>query len=805
MAGWRSRVGDPRVLRAGVAGLLLVAAAALFLKAWLPVLTGERVLIGADVLNACCLPWRLDHPMAARNPIVGDGVLEVLPWQQVSADAIRRGHLPLWNPYALSGKPLLGSGLPGVLSPFNLLAVPFPAAVGLSLGMLVKVLAAGLGIALFLRLLGARAPATVIGGVAYATSSFTIVWLAWPHSGVTAVMPWAFAAAEWCLSGGGLRAHAALAAAVAAQFLAGHAGTSAHLAFGLALYCAVRWALGSRDWRALAGLAGAGLLGTLAASVQLLPFVENLRQSALVTERTGFGLFHLAPVAALTWLAPNAHGTPIYDGGAAGFRPNYNEATGFATVAMLALTPVGAAWAWANRRPAGVALCALLVAAAGTAYGPLTPLAGSLPLLASEGSSRMTALVCLAVAALGGLGVEAVWRGARPRPAWAAPAGRVLGLAAGAAGLAGVVAGVALLARLGGPGVERLLPAVRPGYVTFWLALGGLALVAALGFAVAGLVGRAGPVAVAGIGVLVLGEAWLFAPHYHPLVPTGDVAAPTPLTSWLQEHTASAPIAATGTIVVPDSSTLYGIADVRTYDAARSQRSRMFWTAADPGYHDEQYYTWLARPGVDWLAAAGVRYVLTEPGRELPGTTPRYEADGVSVAEVSGARPFAWSAAAWSSASGPDQARSRLLQGVAGPPVLEGVPAHAAGPGTAPAAVAVVSREPGAVELAVSAPAEEAVVVEQSWAPGWSASIDGRAADLHPANLAFQGLVVPAGEHRVRLSYLPASVSGGLALSGLALVVIALLALPTPSLRRLVEQRHLKVRPRVFEAREADP
>ena len=35
----------------------------------------------------------------------------------------------------------------------------------------------------------------------------------------------------------------------------------------------------------------------------------------------------------------------------------------------------------------------------------------------------------------------------------------------------------------------------------------------------------------------------------------------------------------------------------------------------------------------------------------------------------------------------------------------------------------------------------------------WGATIDGRPARIVPANLAYQALVVPAGQHRVRLRY----------------------------------------------------
>jgi len=49
------------------------------------------------------------------------------------------------------------------------------------------------------------------------------------------------------------------------------------------------------------------------------------------------------------------------------------------------------------------------------------------------------------------------------------------------------------------------------------------------------------------------------------------------------------------------------------------------------------------------------------------------------------------------------------------------------------------------------------VVISQAALPGWRAYLDGRRVKLLGANHAFLGLWVPAGEHRIRLRYLPRS------------------------------------------------
>ncbi len=91
---------------------------------------------------------------------------------------------------------------------------------------------------------------------------------------------------------------------------------------------------------------------------------------------------------------------------------------------------------------------------------------------------------------------------------------------------------------------------------------------------------------------------------------------------------------------------------------------------------------------------------------------------------------------------------------------------------------AVTSRDAAGVSLRAWLNQPGLVVLTDAWAEGWTASVDGRPADVVRANGAFRAVELGAGEHEVRLSYAPPGMALGMAVSlgmlaaggGLALV-----------------------------------
>ena len=64
-----------------------------------------------------------------------------------------------------------------------------------------------------------------------------------------------------------------------------------------------------------------------------------------------------------------------------------------------------------------------------------------------------------------------------------------------------------------------------------------------------------------------------------------------------------------------------------------------------------------------------------------------------------------------------------------------------------------VDARPNAIDLDVQAAGKALLVIAETRHKYWKGTLDGQTAALHPANIAFQSMVIPAGRHHVELRY----------------------------------------------------
>jgi len=94
----------------------------------------------------------------------------------------------------------------------------------------------------------------------------------------------------------------------------------------------------------------------------------------------------------------------------------------------------------------------------------------------------------------------------------------------------------------------------------------------------------------------------------------------------------------------------------------------------------------------------------------------------------------------------------------------------------APSRVGSIERTPTRVVVRLEEGGDGGFLrLSEGFDPGWTARADGRPLAVLPADVAFRGVLVPAGTREVVFDYRPAAVSKGLALSGGALALWAAL------------------------------
>jgi hypothetical protein len=176
---------------------------------------------------------------------------------------------------------------------------------------------------------------------------------------------------------------------------------------------------------------------------------------------------------------------------------------------------------------------------------------------------------------------------------------------------------------------------------------------------------------------------------------------------------------------------------------------------------------------------ASERAVLTREGFRIDGKygyTLRWVRDGTSLARLVHAVDVV-----------PDS-DARVARLTAGYPLLQRalveapVSIDAGAPAAGTDQLTTTTQLDGTVDIKVRTDRRSLVVLADQWYPGWRVTVDGKSADLVRTDHAFRGVVVPAGDHDVRFTYVDQRLRFGGGLAGLT--VVALLLVPLLLRRR---------------------
>jgi hypothetical protein len=757
-----------------------VATACLFLTAALifapPLLLG-RTVTPMTVL-ADTFPWRaVVPPDPPPNAALTDIAQVFHPWLIWVGEQMRQGVLPLWNPHAYTGAPFFANGQSALLFPLTWLPVVLPAAIAVTLVSWLKLFGIGLATYWFLRTLGISPLPALTGAWTFMLSATVIGWLQWTLASTLMFLPALLAATERLRQAPGRRRMAVLALLVSLDLLAGYPQGTLH-----ALILTTVWALsrcaGAGALAFGARYATSAGLGLAVAAVQILPFVEYVRESSVFAYRGQWTLPLYAPAAsAATFVMPYFYGTGMESWG----RWQFNILTGWIGIVPLAVVPIAvvAAWRW----PGGRFFLGLAALALALHYGaPGLATLAELPGLSLGTNLRLMPLVAFALATLVAFGLEWLRDPEPPHPrlrravcVWFAV---VLGLSL-----------VAVLAHQAEPGARALSFPLPAQYAVALVALTIVTILIARVMAGGIAPGRAMPA----LAMLQLASLLPLAATYNPAVDRGSFYPATPALAYLQRETADG-----SRVVMPGHVGLvYGLFEAHGYDGLTPRRIEEVTGSVGTGRAllAGLLENPLALHGSEPLSGArlwvspvfdlvGIRHALLPPGTapQRPELTVTYDGPDGRIFRNEAALPRAYlvgrgrcvddrQARRLIAARAVDFRHEVLLADCVGPAPAAEPP----GPG---ASARITGHGPHAVQVRTVTDKPALLVLTDTWYPGWTARVDGREARLWRANHAFRAVRVSPGEDLVEFRYEPAWLTLGMTISGVSLAGVAILLAP---------------------------
>lgn len=240
------------------------------------------------------LPLILYWPLVFGGETVywGTPLLQFWPWRTFAAEELRAGRLPLWNPYAGNGGPLLADHQSAILYPLNLIFWFLPVERAMGLSLVLHAVLAGAAMAALARELQVSRLGSLVAALAFMFSGYMVARGAFLTE--VSALPWI--PLLWLFGRRLVRQPSVanlsfLAATIALQFLAGHAQTWFYSLCSLALYGL--WEGGRWLAQRRAGLHGAVRTSALA----FAPPTSNSHTARLVGQLVARYLLLLAAVA----------------------------------------------------------------------------------------------------------------------------------------------------------------------------------------------------------------------------------------------------------------------------------------------------------------------------------------------------------------------------------------------------------------------------------------------------------------------------------------------------------------------------
>ncbi len=808
-----SLMGRPRLLAALIYAVLSVVMVA-------PGLMPGKTLSGSDYLYNDA-PWQSVRPVSVpglgANFELADAADVFQPFLQYTRSQLPS--VPLWNPYISGGRPYLANTQSAVFSPFSLLAYVLPFWRSLAVIAALKLFIGALGAFALARALGMRLGGALLTGLVFAFGTFYVIWLAWPLTNIFPLIPWLLLVVDRIVKDPGPLPAAGLGALVALAYLGGHPETTFHTLFvATVFFCFRLWTSGRLTrarWRGLPSPLGAFafamVAGSLVAAVVFIPFAELLAHSSDLTRRSANGPDH--------WPAKYLGALLLHDyWGRATQQSNlepFMQLRGWYAGAVTLMLTAAALIIRPTRLRVGLAVFAAFVVCLVVGVPPVWQIVVSLPGFSSAHNERMLIDFLLCVALLAGFGLDEITdaRLSASRRRAVLWTGMVIFLSPFAWMIArqtltthGLLTALKVAWGFAHPptlpsgsvdlGTTPQAGIIRMSALLQWIPLAGIGL-ALIAARLRPAARRLGPAAFV-IAALVLVATDLFRANmgFNPAIPIRNAEQPTTgAIRYLQSQRPNRFVGVSTNIsfqpLPADTAMTYRIYDARGYDYPAESRYNTLWRRnVAPGVPDfaqpieTAADTPAALAGLDLLSVSDLLVDPHQPPQRRPGLSVAYRGSDAVVYRNADALPrvftvdqqhtvhSAASALALSAATGFD--RRRVIVTERPIPGLPQAPSSSAGRrgGAGSGQARLVSYAAQRVVATATVSRPSVFVLTDVFFPGWTVTVDGRAASVTRVDYLLRGVRIGPGRHRIVFTYRPASGRIGALLS-----VVGLLAL----------------------------
>ena len=289
----------------------------------------NEVIAPLDLLSHY-YPWRslYDHSFV-KIFIRSDVLDQQLADNKSLIEFISSKRLPLWNPFEGNGRPFATLIFKGFLNPVLTLSLALLNPIeALSFSIVLRLVAAGLFMFLYLREIEADRTSSLIGATVFALSGFNTVWLSWSQTLVSCFAPLLFLGTERLITR--KKFSLLIVAAAACMNFAGFpsvAGYFFYLSAAYYLFRSIQFSPNIEAWLKLSIKFGLSIiLGITVTAVQLVPSIEFLHYIDLDFRRSLSSL-HLPIKSAIQLVAPSYWGNSAFHNWQGAF--NFNEASGY--------------------------------------------------------------------------------------------------------------------------------------------------------------------------------------------------------------------------------------------------------------------------------------------------------------------------------------------------------------------------------------------------------------------------------------------------------------------------------------------